>query len=106
MGCEVEMFTSRTVKQYAARAGARHGAFRERQRVSVRAVFILRPAAAPDTLLAGLAMDGVHVAVDKATMKTSVAGAFSPPGDCTGKPYQIAGRRRRQEHRRAQRRAV
>ena len=53
------------------------------------AVFILRPAAAPDTLLAGLAMDGVHVAVDKATMKTSVAGVFAA-GDCTGKPYQIA----------------
>ena len=53
------------------------------------AVFILRPAAAPDTLLAGLAMDGVHVAVDKATMKTSVEGVFAA-GDCTGKPYQIA----------------
>ena len=51
--------------------------------------FILRPAAAPDTLLAGRAMDGVHVAVDKATMKTSVAGVFAA-GDCTGKPYQIA----------------
>ena len=50
---------------------------------------ILRPAAAPATLLAGLAIDGVHVAVDKATKKTSVAGVFAA-GDCTGKPYQIA----------------
>ena len=29
------------------------------------------------------------LAVDKATMKTSVAGVFAA-GDCTGKPYQIA----------------
>lgn len=34
-------------------------------------------------------MDDVHVAVDKATMKTSVAGVFAAR-DCTGKPYQIA----------------
>lgn len=50
-------------------------------------------------------MDGVHVAVDKATMKTSVAGVFAA-GDCTGKPYQIAKAVGDREHRRAQRRAV
>ena len=89
MGCEVEMFTSRTAK-YAVLGQERVTALSVNgEEHPCEAVFILRPAAAPDTLLAGLAMDGVHVAVDKATMKTSVAGVFAA-GDCTGKPYQIA----------------
>ena len=89
MGCGVEMFTSRTAK-YAVLGQERVTALSVNgEEHPCEAVFILRPAAAPDTLLAGLAMDGVHVAVDKATMKTSVAGVFAA-GDCTGKPYQIA----------------
>ena len=89
MGCEVEMFTSRTAK-YAVLGQERVTALSVNgEEHPCEAVFILRPAAAPDTLLAGLAMDGVHVAVDKVTMKTSVAGVFAA-GDCTGKPYQIA----------------
>ena len=89
MGCEVEMFTSRTAK-YAVLGQERVTALSVNgEEHTCEAVFILRPAAAPDSLLAGLAMDGVHVAVDKATMKTSVAGVFAA-GDCTGKPYQIA----------------
>ena len=89
MGCEVEMFTGRTAK-YAVLGQERVTALSMNgEEHPCEAVFILRPAAAPDTLLAGLAMDGVHVAVDKATMKTSVAGVFAA-GDCTGKPYQIA----------------
>ena len=89
MGCEVEMFTGRTAK-YAVLGQERVTALSVNgEEHPCEAVFILRPAAAPDSLLAGLAMDGVHVAVDKATMKTSVAGVFAA-GDCTGKPYQIA----------------
>ena len=69
MGCEVEMFTSRTAK-YAVLGQERVTALSVNgEEHPCEAVFILRPAAAPDTLLAGLAMDGVHVAVDKATMK-------------------------------------
>ena len=89
MGCDTEVFTSRAAK-YAVLGGERVTALSVNgAEHPCEAVFILRPAAAPDTLLAGLAMDGVHVAVDKATMKTSVAGVFAA-GDCTGKPYQIA----------------
>ena len=89
MGCDTEVFTSRAAK-YAVLGGERVTALSVNgAEHPCEAVFILRPAAAPDTLLAGLAMDGVHVAVDKVTMKTSVAGVFAA-GDCTGKPYQIA----------------
>ena len=89
MGCEVKLFTSRTAK-YAVLGEKRVTALSVNgEEHPCEAVFILRPTAAPDTLLAGLAMDGVHIAVDKATMKTSVAGIFAA-GDCTGKPYQIA----------------
>ncbi len=106
MGCEVEMFTGRTAK-YAVLGQERVTALSMNgEEHPCEAVFILRPAAAPDTLLAGLAMDGVHVAVDKATtMKTSVAGVFAA-GDCTGKPLPDRQGRRRRAHRRAQRRAV
>ena len=89
MGCEVEEFTTRTAK-YAVLGEERVRALSVNgEEHACEAVFILRPVAAPDTLLSGLAMDGVHVAVDKATMKTSVEGVFAA-GDCTGKPYQIA----------------
>ena len=89
MGCAVEVFTSRTAK-YAILGENRVAALSVNgEEHPCDAVFILRPAAAPDTLLSGLAMDGVHIAVDKATMQTSVEGVFAA-GDCTGKPYQIA----------------
>lgn len=89
MGCEVKLFTGRTAK-YAVLGEKRVTALSVNgEEHPCEAVFILRPTAAPDTLLVGLAMDGVHIAVDKATMKTSVAGIFAA-GDCTGKPYQIA----------------
>lgn len=89
MGCTVEIFTSRAAK-YAVLGEERvSGLSVNGEEHPCEAVFILRPAAAPDTLLSGLAMDGVHVAADKATMKTSVEGLFAA-GDCTGKPYQIA----------------
>ena len=89
MGCAVEVFTKRTAR-YAVLGGERvTGLSVNGEEHPCDAVFILRPAAAPDTLLAGLAMDGVHIAVDRATMQTSVDGVFAA-GDCTGKPYQIA----------------
>ena len=89
MGCAVEVFTSRTAK-YAILGENRVAALSVNgEEHPCEAVFILRPAAAPDTLLSGLAMDGGHIAVDKATMQTSVEGVFAA-GDCTGKPYQIA----------------
>ena len=50
--------------------------------------FCLRSAVAPATLLSGLAMDGVHIAVGR-SMETNLPGCYAA-GDCTGRPYQIA----------------
>ena len=50
--------------------------------------FILRSAIAPRTLLAGLEMDGPHVAVNR-RQETNIPG-FYAAGDITGRPYQIA----------------
>ena len=49
-------------------------------------VFILRESVAPDRLVPGLAMDGVHVAVDL-QMRTNLPGLFAC-GDIAGRPYQ------------------
>lgn len=54
----------------------------------VDGVFILRDAVAPALLLPGLAMDGPHIAVDRA-MRTNLPGCYAA-GDCTGTPYQLA----------------
>lgn len=54
----------------------------------VDGVFILRNAVAPATLLAGLAMDGAHIVVDR-IQATNHPGCYAA-GDCTGRPYQIA----------------
>ena len=50
--------------------------------------FVLRSAIAPATLLAGLQMDGPHVAVNR-RQETNIPG-FYAAGDITGRPYQIA----------------
>ena len=50
--------------------------------------FVLRSAIAPTTLLAGLQMDGPHVAVNR-RQETNIPG-FYAAGDITGRPYQIA----------------
>ena len=50
--------------------------------------FCLRSAIAPTTLLAGLQMDGPHIAVNR-QQETNYPGCFAA-GDCTGRPYQIA----------------
>ena len=51
-------------------------------------MFILRPTAAPDDLLPGLALEGGYVQVDR-RMATNLPGVFAA-GDCTGGPLQIA----------------
>lgn len=57
-------------------------------RIALDGMFVLRSSVAPAMLLKGLAMDGVHIAVDRAC-RTNKAGCFAA-GDCTGRPYQIA----------------
>jgi thioredoxin reductase (NADPH) len=49
-------------------------------------IFLLRESISPGQLVPGLALDGNHVAVDRA-MRTSLAGCFAC-GDITGPPYQ------------------
>ena len=56
--------------------------------IAVDGVFCLRSAIAPTTLLAGLQMDGPHIAVNR-QQETNYPGCFAA-GDCTGRPYQIA----------------
>lgn len=56
--------------------------------LAVDGVFCLRNAVAPGTLLPGLAMEGIHIAVDRA-QATNLPGCYAA-GDCTGRPYQIA----------------
>lgn len=55
--------------------------------VAVDGVFMLK-AASPAVLVAGLAMDGGHVSVNRAC-ETNLKGCFAA-GDCTGRPYQYA----------------
>lgn len=55
--------------------------------IAVDGVFCLRSAIAPTTLLAGLQMDGPHIAVNR-QQETNYPGCFAA-GDCTGRPYQI-----------------
>ena len=52
------------------------------------AVFLLRPAVAPTSLLPGLAVENGAVTVDR-NMATNLPGVFAA-GDCTGGPYQAA----------------
>ncbi len=88
MGCQVQLFTSRKDK-YAIEGEERVTALRVNDTAfPCDGVFILRPAAAPDTLLPGLAMNVPHIAVDR-DMAAGVPGVFAA-GDCTGGPYQIA----------------
>lgn len=56
--------------------------------IAVDALFCLRNAVAPTTLLPSLAVDGAHIVVDRA-QQTNVPGCFAA-GDCTGRPYQLA----------------
>ncbi|MCF0141778.1 MAG: FAD-dependent oxidoreductase, partial [Parasporobacterium sp.] len=53
---------------------------------AVDAVFVLREAISPGTLLKGLAVEDNHIQTDK-NCATNVDGCFAA-GDCTGRPYQ------------------
>jgi thioredoxin reductase (NADPH) len=55
--------------------------------IPVDGVFIVRPVAPAERLIAGLAMEDGAIAVDHG-MATGIPGVFAA-GDCTGKPYQI-----------------
>ena len=88
MGCQVQLFTSRRDK-YVLEGEDRVTGLRVNDTLyPCDGVFILRPAAAPDSLLSGLAMDGPHIQVDR-NMAASVPGVFAA-GDCVGGPYQVA----------------
>ena len=88
MGCDVQLFSSKK-DSYALEGTDKVTGLRVNDTLyPCEGVFILRSAAAPDSLLSGLAMDGPHIAVDR-DMATSVSGAFAA-GDCVGRPYQVA----------------
>ena len=56
--------------------------------IAVDALFCLRNAVAPTTLLPSLTVEGAHIMVDRA-QRTNIPGCFAA-GDCTGRPYQLA----------------
>ena len=56
--------------------------------IDTEALFCLRNAIAPTTLLKKIELDGPHVVVGR-DMSTNIPGCFAA-GDCTGRPYQIA----------------
>ena len=56
--------------------------------LAVDALFCLRDAISPGTLVPGIEMNGNHIAVNR-DMSTNIPGCFAA-GDCTGTPYQIA----------------
>lgn len=56
--------------------------------MTVDGVFIIRESDPPENLVRGLALDGVHIAVDR-QMHTNINGLYAC-GDNTGKPYQVS----------------
>ena len=56
--------------------------------MTVDGVFIIRESDPPENLVRGLALDGVHIAVDR-QMRTNINGLYAC-GDNTGKPYQVS----------------
>jgi thioredoxin reductase (NADPH) len=57
------------------------------QEIPVDGVFIIRPVAPVELLLAGLQQEQGSIMVDR-SMATNIPGVFAA-GDCTGKPFQI-----------------
>ena len=88
MGCDVQLFTDKKAAYVLEGADKVTGLRVNGELYPCEGVFVLRSAAAPDSLLSGLVMDGVHIAADR-NMATSVPGAFAA-GDCVGRPYQVA----------------
>ena len=56
--------------------------------IEAEALFCLRNAVAPTSLLPSLAVEGAHIVVDR-QQRTNLPGCFAA-GDCTGRPYQLA----------------
>lgn len=56
--------------------------------IKTDAVFMLRDAVAPDTLIEGLELDGSFISVNK-YMETNIPGLYAA-GDITGKPLQLS----------------
>ncbi|MBQ4581809.1 MAG: FAD-dependent oxidoreductase [Oscillospiraceae bacterium] len=56
--------------------------------IEVEALFCLRNAVAPTSLLPSLTVEGAHIVVDR-QQRTNLPGCFAA-GDCTGRPYQLA----------------
>lgn len=50
--------------------------------------FFIRDAQKPDSIVPGIALDGIHIQVNE-KMETNLPGIYSA-GDCTGLPYQIS----------------
>ena len=57
-------------------------------KIEAEALFCLRSAVVPTSLLPSLAVEGAHIVVDRA-QRTNIPGCFAA-GDCTGRPYQLA----------------
>ena len=57
-------------------------------------MFIIKDSISVSKLIDGLEYENSAI-VTKRDMSTSIPGVFAR-GDCTGKPYQLAGRGRRQ----------
>ncbi len=88
MGCSVRLFQDRKRKYAIVGDSAVRALSVDGESYPCSAVFVLRPGSAPDSLLAGLEMDGPRVRVSHG-LGTSVPGVFAA-GDCIGGPYQIA----------------
>ena len=88
MGCRVRFFSRKDLKYSVTGTERVTGLTAGEETFPCEAVFILRRATAPDTLLEGLEMDGAHIRVGE-DRATSVPGVFAA-GDCIGKPYQVA----------------
>ena len=56
--------------------------------IEAEALFCLRNAVAPTSLLPSLTVEGAHIVVDR-QQRTNLPGCFAA-GDCTGRPYQLA----------------
>lgn len=89
IGCEVEFFDRGRARRFAVKGADKVEALiADDAEYPVDGVFILRDTVASTVLLPSLALDGGHIAADRA-MATSVPGVFAA-GDCVGRPYQIA----------------
>lgn len=89
IGCNLRFFSAEESKKARILGENRvEGIELDGETLPFDGVFVLRDTVAPQALLPGLELQGVHIAV-QTDMRTSVAGVFAA-GDCVGTPYQIA----------------